>query len=107
MWHKQMQSQRATTRQTSSSSSNADGGSDSDRKADPGGRLEFRRKIETTLVPALRAFNPDLIMISAGFDGVKHDVGNKQLQRDWEGLDLNSGIVCVWCMCSVVYVECV
>jgi hypothetical protein len=33
------------------------------------GRLEFRRMIETRLLPSLRAYAPDLIFISAGFDG--------------------------------------
>ncbi len=32
----------------------------------------FRKRI----VPALRAFNPDLILVSAGFDATKNDVGN-------------------------------
>lgn len=46
------------------------------------------------LLPALRAFNPSLIMLSAGFDAAKGDVGNcKQLggrsSSAKGGLDLN------------------
>lgn len=34
--------------------------------------------ITQRLVFALRAFDPDLIFLSAGFDGAKHDIGNKR-----------------------------
>ena len=40
------------------------------------GRLAYRRAIQHRLLPALRAFNPDLIILSAGFDGARGDVGN-------------------------------
>lgn len=40
------------------------------------GRRAYRRAIQHRLIPALRAFNPDLILISAGFDAAKEDVGN-------------------------------
>ena len=40
------------------------------------GRHAYRRAIQDRLLPALRAFNPDLILISAGFDAAKGDVGN-------------------------------
>jgi hypothetical protein len=33
------------------------------------GRLAFRRAITERLMPALRAFSPDVILVSAGFDG--------------------------------------
>jgi len=33
----------------------------------------FRSAVETTIEPAMRAFKPDLVMISAGFDGHAHD----------------------------------
>ena len=57
------------------------------------GRSEFRRQIETRLLPPLRAFNPDLILISAGFDGTKDDVGNCRHtasgnRSQMQGLDL-------------------
>lgn len=42
------------------------------------GRLAVRRVIQERLVPALRAFGPDLILISAGFDGGAGDVGNSK-----------------------------
>lgn len=40
------------------------------------GRKAFRHEVETRLIPSLRAFEPDLIILSAGFDGGKHDLGN-------------------------------
>ena len=40
------------------------------------GRLVVRRAITQRLIPALRAFGPDLILISAGFDACSGDVGN-------------------------------
>jgi len=42
------------------------------------GRHAWRAKVQNILLPAVRAFNPDLILISAGFDGAKYDVGNSQ-----------------------------
>jgi acetoin utilization deacetylase AcuC-like enzyme len=33
----------------------------------------FRAAVESTIEPAMRAFRPDLVMISAGFDGHAHD----------------------------------
>ena len=35
------------------------------------GRLAYRRAIVQRLIPALRAFSPGLILISAGFDGAQ------------------------------------
>lgn len=54
------------------------------------GRLAYRQAIQNRLLPALRAFNPDLILISAGFDAAKGDVGNARHERGRErmGLDL-------------------
>lgn len=40
------------------------------------GRLSFRRAIVQRLLPALRAFNPSLILLSTGFDTLETDVGN-------------------------------
>ena len=56
----------------------------------PPGRLAYRTAIQNRLLPALRAFNPDLILISAGFDAAKGDVGNARHERDRErmGIDL-------------------
>ena len=34
------------------------------------------KRFHNRIIPALRAFNPDLIFISAGFDATKNDVGN-------------------------------
>lgn len=54
------------------------------------GRLAYRQAIQNRLLPALRAFNPDLILISAGFDAARADVGNARHERGGErmGLDL-------------------
>ncbi|GAX16962.1 hypothetical protein FisN_5Hh340 [Fistulifera solaris] len=54
------------------------------------GRTAYREAILTRLLPSLRAFNPDLIIISAGFDACKGDVGNARHERGGEkmGLDL-------------------
>ena len=40
------------------------------------GREAYRQAITQRLLPALRAFNPDLILLSTGFDPVDGDVGN-------------------------------
>lgn len=55
------------------------------------GRIAYRRAIQNRLLPALRAFNPDLILISAGFDACKGDVGNAKHEyagKERMGLDL-------------------
>lgn len=54
------------------------------------GRFAYRQAIQNRLVPALRAFNPDLILISAGFDAARLDVGNARHERGGErmGIDL-------------------
>jgi len=54
------------------------------------GRHAYRQAIQSRLLPALRAFDPDLILISAGFDACKGDVGNARHERGRErmGLDL-------------------
>lgn len=58
----------------------------------PLGRLYFRQQIEQRLLPALRAFKPDLIMLSAGFDGGKRDIGNQKLGESeiMQGMDLRA-----------------
>jgi len=55
------------------------------------GRAAYRDGIQNRLLPALRAFNPDLILVSAGFDAVKGDVGNAKHERGGRvraGMDL-------------------
>jgi acetoin utilization deacetylase AcuC-like enzyme len=57
----------------------------------PGGRIAYRNSIQNRLLPALRAFNPDLILISAGFDACKGDVGNAKHEmggKEKMGIDL-------------------
>jgi acetoin utilization deacetylase AcuC-like enzyme len=49
------------------------------RKADvPRGRKAFRAAVSDKLLPALAAFAPDLLLLSAGFDGAAGDDGNAQ-----------------------------
>ncbi|EKX33460.1 hypothetical protein GUITHDRAFT_120362 [Guillardia theta CCMP2712] len=54
------------------------------------GRNYFRSQIQHKLLPTLRAFSPDLIILSMGFDGAEGDVGNANLWLDNMpgGLDL-------------------
>lgn len=55
------------------------------------GRQAYRRAIQQRLIPALRAFNPDLIIISIGFDASKGDVGNARHYfsgKESEGINL-------------------
>jgi len=55
------------------------------------GREAYRRAIQQRLLPALRAFNPDLILLSIGFDASKGDVGNARHYRNGrqlQGIDL-------------------
>jgi acetoin utilization deacetylase AcuC-like enzyme len=40
------------------------------------GREAYRQAISLRLLPALRAFNPNLILLSTGFDPAAGDVGN-------------------------------
>ena len=37
------------------------------------GRIAFRHAVATRLIPALRAYGPTLLMLSAGFDGALKD----------------------------------
>jgi len=50
-----------------------------------GGREEFRARIMDRLLPALRAYAPDLILISAGFDGGERDLGCRRLTNEQTG----------------------
>jgi hypothetical protein len=54
-------------------------------------RNAYRQAITSRLLPSLRAFNPNLILISAGFDASSGDVGNARHERDRErmGMDLS------------------
>ena len=48
------------------------------------GREAFRSNVRNRLIPALRAFNPDLILISAGFDAGHKDLGNARFDGVWK-----------------------
>jgi acetoin utilization deacetylase AcuC-like enzyme len=52
------------------------------------GRHAYRQLTAQRVIPALRAFNPDLILVSAGYDGSRHDIGNANLTTRAPGLDL-------------------
>lgn len=53
------------------------------------GREAYRQAILQRLVPSLRAFNPDLILLSSGFDAANGDVGNC---RNYPGLPCQKGM---------------
>mmetsp|Transcript_7843 Transcript_7843/g.15686 ORF Transcript_7843/g.15686 Transcript_7843/m.15686 type:complete len:640 (+) Transcript_7843:47-1966(+) len=55
------------------------------------GKAAFRREVVSRIAPSLRAFNPDLVILSMGFDGSKGDIGNKRdANRNGSvGLDLS------------------
>lgn len=48
----------------------------------PCGRVQYRQQVSHRLLPALRAAAPDLIIVSAGFDAGKRDVGNSRVFSD-------------------------
>lgn len=55
------------------------------------GREAYRQSIQQRLLPALRAFNPDLILLSMGVDACRGDVGNARHYRNGrqlQGIDL-------------------
>jgi acetoin utilization deacetylase AcuC-like enzyme len=84
---------RETSRTTSENGSETGFTSSAPASAAAGissGRLAYREAIQNRLLPSLRAFNPDLILISAGFDAARGDVGNARHERSGEkmGLDL-------------------
>ena len=59
------------------------------RKNTFGGRASFRQQLAARLFPTLRAFNPDLILLSAGFDAGKHDIGNSRIDKRYlDGMDV-------------------
>lgn len=79
-------SEAGSANNTSSTSTS----SQAHRDSATSGRLAYRQAIQNRLLPALRAFNPDLILLSSGFDACKGDVGNAKHERDGErmGIDL-------------------
>ena len=55
------------------------------------GRKQWVAQMQARVVASLRAFNPDLILISAGFDACKDDVGNGKYQPNYTcGMDLHA-----------------
>ena len=46
-----------------------------------GGREEWMARLRERVLPPIRAFRPDLLIISAGFDAANHDVGNAGVDR--------------------------
>lgn len=65
MWHES--SKTSGTRATSKSSVH---------QPIRSGRDAYKQAISQRLIPALRAFSPDLILLSTGFDAAEGDVGN-------------------------------
>jgi SHAQKYF class myb-like DNA-binding protein len=56
------------------------------------GRESYREAIQQRLLPALRAFNPSLVLLSTGFDGMAGDVGNVKVTSSGtqEGMNLTA-----------------
>lgn len=83
-------SDTASSAKGGSKSPTASTASTSSPSSSTAGRFAYRQAIQNRLLPALRAFNPDLILISAGFDAARLDVGNARHERGGErmGLDL-------------------
>ncbi|KAL1496730.1 hypothetical protein AB1Y20_014323 [Prymnesium parvum] len=57
------------------------------------GRAEWRNAFSQRILPALRAFSPDLLLLSSGFDGACNDIGNSMLdakEKYHQGLDLGA-----------------
>lgn len=48
----------------------------------PSGREHWRRMVVDRVLPALRAFRPDIILLSAGFDAAVKDAGNSRFVPD-------------------------
>jgi len=53
--------------------------------------VEFRKKYSAIILPALRKFKPDLLLISAGFDAHKDDPLSsiRLIEDDFNGLPKN------------------
>ena len=61
------------------------------------GQDAFMKKFQDRILPALRSFDPDLILLSAGFDAGKNDVGNaRHTPRYQTGMDLQPAYVVVF-----------
>ena len=59
-----------------------------------GGRAEWMKRVRERVLPPLRAFKPDLLIISAGFDAANHDVGNMGVDKTGKrlaGINLQPG----------------
>jgi acetoin utilization deacetylase AcuC-like enzyme len=53
------------------------------------GRTAFLRGMEEKVIPALLAFEPDLILLSMGFDALEGDLGNAHPKSMTVGMDLH------------------
>jgi hypothetical protein len=65
------------------------GGASSPRA--PSGRLEWRAAFAQRVIPALRAFSPEVLLLSSGFDAAEGDVGNCKMdahEKYQQGVDL-------------------
>lgn len=87
LWNRKKRSDKSHTKYTKDKNGSPSGGSSKPQK---GGREDFRAQIHHRLLPTLRAYAPDLILISAGFDGGERDLGCRRLGTDQcvHGLDL-------------------
>jgi acetoin utilization deacetylase AcuC-like enzyme len=60
------------------------------------GDEEYAEALETVVAPALEAFEPDLLLVSAGFDAAAGDpIGGMQVTEDgFEALARRAGMIC-------------
>lgn len=49
------------------------------------GREVFKYQFKSKLIPLVRAFKPDIILVSSGFDFGKADIGNGRHRPKYEG----------------------
>jgi len=73
-------------------SSGLNGSSSGSPRAHGSGRLGWRAAFLQRIIPALRAFCPDVLLLSSGFDGGHTDIGNSKLdahEKYHQGLDLS------------------
>ena len=93
------QHEKDSERESQPSLSSQTSSRDSKRQIQPSflygtGREAYRQAIQQRLLPALRAFNPDLILLSIGLDACSGDVGNARHYRNGrqvQGIDLTPG----------------
>ena len=73
-----------TTTTTANVTTATTNGADNGASANETGREAWMKAVKERLVPAIRAFAPNLLIISAGFDAAETDLGNVGVDRRGE-----------------------